>query len=99
MNKEEKHYTRIIERIIDSFADSYSESENQINIHKEDGKTILCYVKDLRELFIDRDLINYLKDALPWEGMDYVKPAAKKYFHSQIEGENLIRTISVAGIV
>jgi hypothetical protein len=40
-----------------------------------------------------------MRDVLPWEAMDYVKPAAKKYFLSQIEGEHDIRTVSVAGIV
>jgi hypothetical protein len=99
MDKYEKHYIRIIEKIFEGFADSYNESDTQINIQDKNEKTIFCYVKDLKELFIDRSIIETIKDVLPWEGMDYVKPAAKKYFHSQIEGENPIRTVSVAGIV
>lgn len=97
--KDEKHYIKIIEKIINSFADSWDEIPNQIRIYDSNEKTILCYVKNLKELFIDRDLIGTLKDILPWEAMDYVKPAAKNYFNSQIEGEHDIRTVSVAGIV
>lgn len=99
MNNDEKHYIRIIGKIIGSFADSYSESDTQINIQDKDDKTILCYVKNHKELYIDTSIIDTCRGILPWEGMHYVKPAAKKYFHSQIEGENPIRTISVAGIV
>ena len=99
MNREEKHYTKIIQHFIATQGDSYNESDTQINIQDKNEKTILCYVKNLKELFIDRDLIGTLKDILPWEAMDYVKPAAKNYFNSQIEGEHDIRTVSVAGIV
>lgn len=97
--KDERHYIKIIENIIGSFADSYNESDTQINIQDSNDKTILCYVKGHKELYIDRQLIDYLRDRLPWEAMDYIKLAAKKYFHSQIEGENPITTVSVAGIV
>lgn len=97
--KDEKHYIKIIEKIIELRADSWDEIKNQIRIHDSNDKTILCYVKDLKELFIDRSVIETMKDTLPWEAMDYVKPAAKKYFLSQIEGEHDIRTVSVAGIV
>jgi hypothetical protein len=99
MDKDEKHYIRIIEKIIDGFADSYNESDTQINIQDKNDKTILCYVKNHKELYIDTSIIDYCRDILPRDGMYYVKPAAKKYFDSQIEGENPIRTVSVAGIV
>jgi hypothetical protein len=97
--KDERHYIKIIENIIGTYADSYNESDTQINIQDKDDKTILCYVKGQKELYIDTSIIQTCKDVLPWEAMEYVKPAAKKYFNSQIEGENQIRTVSVAGIV
>jgi hypothetical protein len=97
--KDERHYIKIIENIIGSFGDSYNESDTQINIQDKNDKTILCYVKGHKELYIDSSIIDICRDVLPWEAMEYVKPAAKKYFHSQIEGENQIRTVSVAGIV
>jgi len=97
--KDERHYIKIIENIIGTYADSYNESDTQINIQDKDDKTILCYVKGHKELYIDTSIIQTCKDVLPWEAMEYVKPAAKKYFHSQIDGENQIRTVSVAGIV
>lgn len=99
MDKDEKHYIRIIEKIIDGFADSYNESDTQINIQDKNDKTTLCYVKNHKELYIDTSVIDTCRDILPWEAMKFVKPAAKKYFNSQIEGENPIRTVSVAGIV
>jgi hypothetical protein len=97
--KDERHYIKIIENIIGTYADTYSESDTQINIQDNNDKTILCYVKNQKELYIDISIIQTCRDVLPWEAMDYVKPAAKKYFLSQIEGENPIRTVSVAGIV
>jgi len=97
--KDERHYIKIIENIIGTYADSYNESDTQINIQDKDDKTILCYVKGQKELYIDTSIIQTCKDVLPWEAMEYVKPAAKKYFHNQIEGENQIRTVSVANIV
>jgi ribonuclease HII len=99
MNKDEKHYIKIIEKIIGDFADSYSESDTQINIQDKNKKIILCYVKNHNELYIDTSIIDTFRDILPRDGMYYVKPAAKKYFNSQIEGDHQIRTVSVAGIV
>jgi len=99
MTKEEKHYIKIIENIIGSFADSYNESDTQINIQDKNDKTILCYVKGHKELYIDTSIIDSCRYILPWEEVLYVQAAAKKYFHSQIEGESPIRTVSVAGIV
>jgi hypothetical protein len=99
MDKDEKHYIRIIEKIFEGFADSYNESDTQINIQDKDEKIIFCYVKNHKELYIDTSIIDTCRDILPWDAMEYVKPAAKKYFHSQIDGENPIRTVSVAGIV
>jgi hypothetical protein len=99
MDKDEKHYIRIIEKIFEGFADSYNESDTQINIQDKNNKIIFCYVKNHKELYIDTSIIDTCRDILPRDGMYYVKPAAKKYFNSQIEGENPIRTVSVAGIV
>lgn len=99
MDKDEKHYIRIIEKIIDGFVDSYNESDTQINIQDKNGKTTLCYVKNYKELYIDTSIIDTCRDILPRDGMYYVKPAAKKYFDSQIEGENPVITISVMRIV
>lgn len=79
--------------------ETYGEVGNQIIIYDIHEKPVLCYVKNTKELYIDRKVIDFLRDRLPWEGMDYIKPAAKEYFHSQIEGENEIRSVEVAGIV
>ena len=76
--KDERHYIKIIENIIGSFADSYNESDTQINIQDKNDKTILCYVKGQKELYIDTSIIDTCRDILPWEGVLYVQAAAKK---------------------
>ena len=99
MNNNEKHYIRIINKLLTDMGETYDEIDKQIRIFDKDDKVIMCYIKNSKELFVDNKLLKYLTDVLPGEGWDYVKPAAKKYFNSQIDGEYEIRSITGAHIV